>query len=118
MGRLDSLFETTIEMYSILKKLENNELERETVIEQIEELIQKRGEQIKQITAPYSDEEMKMGQKIVQYDEQIKVKMDRLYEEVKDDMKKVKQKKFLNRSYINPYGKIKTTDGMYLDSKQ
>lgn len=117
MVRLERLYDTTMNMLSILNKLESNELERESVIEKVDQLIQQREEQIQAIKPPYSEEEIEIGQKIVRLNEEIKVKMDRIYDDVKGDMKRVKQKKELNRSYINPYGQIKTTDGMYLDSK-
>lgn len=117
MGRLERLHDSTVNILTILEKLEENELERDHAIEKIDQLIQEREEIIQLVKAPYTDEEIKIGKEIVHLNEEVQEKMDRIYAEVKVDMKKIKQKKELNRSYINPYGKIRTTDGMYLDSK-
>ncbi|MBO1001549.1 hypothetical protein ACFSKI_16000 [Pseudogracilibacillus auburnensis] len=118
MGRLQQLHDVTVNMLSTLQQLEEKKLDRESVIKKMDELIVSRDAIIQKIKAPYTEEEIEIGQQVVQLNEQVKLKMDHLYDDVKSDMKKVKQKKELNRSYINPYGQIKTTDGMYLDSKQ
>ncbi|MEI3607463.1 flagellar protein FliT [Pseudogracilibacillus sp. SE30717A] len=116
MKNLEQLYEIS---EAILQALENEHAtNREQTIQQIDELIGKRETIIEQIKGPYTEDEEEIGQKVVQLNEQIKVKMDALYSQVKEDMKQVKQQKKLNRSYINPYGPIKTTDGMYLDRKQ
>jgi len=116
MGRLEELHGITLEMARALDKEHQNG--RERTIETISELIGKRERVMRNIKAPYTDEEEMIGKKIVQLNEEIKTKMDELYFAVKDDMKRVKRQKERNRSYINPYGEIKTTDGMYLDRKQ
>lgn len=116
MGRLHELYKITMQMVKVLKNTE--ETSRDKTIDTMNELIEERDQVIANIKAPYSEEEMKIGQQVVKLNEQIKVNMDKLYENVKSDMKKIKQQKKLNRTYINPYGPIKTTDGMYVDNKQ
>src|SRR5699024_7883146 len=116
MGRLHELYKITMQMVKVLKNTE--ETSRDKTIDTMNQLIEERDQVIANIKAPYSEEEMKIGQQVVKLNEQIKVNMDKLYENVKSDMKKIKQQKKLNRTYINPYGPIKTTDGMYVDNKQ
>lgn len=116
MDLLQDLYDITVEMLHVLQAID--ETERDKTIEKIDQLILQRDQMIKKLQAPYTDEEIETGQKVIQLNEQIKQKMGLLYENIKDDMKQVKQKKELNRSYINPYGSIQTTDGMYVDRKQ
>jgi len=115
MSRVNELYSKTKEMLTILQNA--REKERENTIDQLNGLIEERDTVIAKIKGPYTEEELKIGQEIVMLNEQIKINMDQLYSDVKSDLKKVKLQKERNRSYINPYGQIKTTDGMYLDTK-
>jgi len=115
MGILEEVHRVTEE---ILKVLDESHLERSQRIEKINELIDRREEQINQIKPPYTDEEMKMGKHIIVLNEQIKEKMDQLYDSVKDDIVQFKQQKAQSRSYMNQYGSLETTDDMYLDKKK
>lgn len=117
MGRLDALLQETNGLLDSLRQLDNPEIQRDQVIHQIQIQIEKRDELMKEISQPYSSEEMKIGQDIITLNEEIMKRMNLLYQHIKDDLKKVQQRKDQNYSYINPYGKIKTTDGMYWDNK-
>jgi len=116
MKSLEQVYEITLQILRLLE--ENNNRNRNEIIERIDELIGDREHLIKKIHPPYTEKEYQLGQKIVALNEQIKTKMEYLFEDVKSDLKRLNQQKELNRSYINPYGPIKTTDGMYLDRKQ
>jgi len=116
MGRLEELHTVTLELLHVLETRQDNE--REKTIQHIDQLIGKRDEIIETIKAPYTNEEEKLGEQILQLNERIMQEMNQLYAIVKKDMKKVKQQKERNRSYINPYGPMKTIDGMYVDRKQ
>lgn len=112
------------EVYRITKKLKEtlssiNEFDgnRDNLIEQVNELIDRREKIIRQLNRPYSTEEMEIGRQIINMNEEIKEKMDLLYQSVKNDMKHVQKKKVQNYSYLKPYGNFKTIDGMYLDNK-
>ena len=118
MGYVQTLFQITSEMIEELNKFEKNEQDRPTTIEHMTTLIERRDEVIKQIKPPYSDDEMKLGQQVITLNEEIQKKMQDLYTSVKEDMNKVKKQKQSRRSYINPYGNLKTTDGMYVDHKK
>ncbi len=116
MNHLEELYEVTIGIVRVLENKEDNN--REQTIQKIDQFISKRDAIIEKIKGPYTEEEEKIGRKVVQLNELIKVKMNELYSDVKEDMKRVKKQKELNRSYINPYGPMKTTDGLYMDRKQ
>jgi len=115
MGAIEEVHRVTEE---ILKVLDESHLERSQRITKINELIDKREKEIKRIKPPYSNEEMRMGKQIIELNEKIKIKMDQLYDRVKLDIVQFKQQKAQNRSYINQYGSLETTDGMYLDQKK
>ncbi len=116
MGRLEELHTVTLELLHLLENREDND--REKTIQHIDQLIGKRDKIIETIKAPYTNEEEELGKQILQLNERIMHELDQLYNLVKKDMKRIKQQKERNRSYINPYGSIKTTDGMYVDRKQ
>lgn len=116
MDAVKQAHELSVKMIQIL----NNEQEqsRTELIEQITKLIAEREEVIKRIKPPYTGDEKSLGKEIVQMNKEIEEKMNALYEDLKEEIVQFKKQKSQNRSYINPYGKMKTTDGMYMDRKQ
>ena len=73
MGRLHELYKITMQMVKVLKNTE--ETSREKTIDTMNELIEERDQVIANIKAPYSEEEMKIGQQVVKLNEQIKENM-------------------------------------------
>lgn len=118
MGRLEELLEMTTEMVDVLEQYEKQSIDRSTTIEKMTTLIERRDEVMNELKPPYTDEEMEIGKKVIELNEQITEKMEQIYKLVKEDMSKVKKKKAYNPSYINPYGNLRTTDGLYIDSKK
>lgn len=118
MGRLEELLEMTTEMVDVLEQYEKQSIDRSTTIEKMTTLIERRDEIMNELKPPYTDEEMEIGKKVIELNEQITEKMEQIYKLVKEDMSKVKKKKAYNPSYINPYGNLRTTDGLYIDSKK
>jgi len=117
MGRLDPVYDVTNKIAEILNQ-NITAKNRESVIEEVTKLIEKRGRMMEELTPPFQEQEKLMGKKIVELNQEIERKMETLFESLKHDIRKVNKQKESNRSYINPYGNIKSTDGMYLDSKQ
>lgn len=117
MNKVQKVYEITESIHQLLFN-QDKELEREQLIEQVNELIDQRQKEVDQLAPPYTEDEMKLGQKTIQIDKVINEKLTVLFKNIQEDMKEVQQRKVQTKSYINPYGKLKTTDGMYLDSKQ
>src|SRR5690625_4418370 len=117
MNRVLAVYEQTEKMLQLLESLKSKETERNDTIAEIDKLIHKRERLIAELKAPYTNEEMATGRKIIVLNEQVEKEMNLLFNEIKLDMKKVNQSKGPNYSYLNPYGNIKTTDGMYVDNK-
>lgn len=116
MSSLHAILDVTSQIEGILHQsiTPNN---RESIISEITILIEKRGRMMEALAPPFSEEEKYLGKKVVKLNEEIERKMESLFEALKQDIRKVNKQKESNRSYINPYGNIKSTDGMYLDSK-
>lgn len=117
MNRLDSLYNTTKQILHTLNKDHATIDERTEVISKINKLLEQRGTILEQIRAPYTEAEELVGKEIIKMDEKIREKMELIYKEIQDDLRKLKQKKDSNKTYINPYKGMKTVDGMYLDNK-
>lgn len=117
MGRMDSLYKTTVQLVQVLTKEYKTVDQRTEIISKVNKLIERREEILQEIHPPYTKEEEIIGTKVVQLDKQISEKMDLLYREIQDDLKQLRKKKNTNKTYINPYQNMSTVDGMYLDNK-
>lgn len=117
MNRLSKLYDVTKQLEKVLEAQDASS-DREVVIAEVNELIEQRDTNLKDIYPPFTEEEQKSGKEIVVLNEKIKKAMNQLFEELKADMREVKQQKESNRKYIHPYRNVKSTDGMFLDSKQ
>ena len=117
MNRLDQVYHVTKKIEKMLNQSITNK-NREDIIEKVTVLIEERGRRMEDLTPPFSEQEKLLGKKVVVLNEQIEKEMETLFETLKQDMRQVNKQKESSRTYINPYGNIKSTDGMYLDSKQ
>ena len=117
MGRLNVLYDITIELKKVLDQSVNPK-NREAIINAVDTLIEQRGGIMKDVAPPFTEKEKLIGQNIIALNEQIKGEMKHVFEGLKRDMRQVNKQKESNRSYINPYRNMESTDGMYLDSKQ
>lgn len=117
MNQLNELYQTTIELKAVLEREITSE-KRKEIIEEINKLVEQRRAEMSEITAPYTEYEKQLGQDIVLLNTTIEKEMNQLFEDLKQEMRQVKKQKDTNRSYINPYGKMTSTDGVYVDSKQ
>lgn len=117
MERLEALHQETVLLLRELQGSDKENTDRNQVIEKVQAHIARRDELLAEIKEPYTNEEMKIGKQIVILNEEIKKRMNHLFQEIKKDMKQVRQRKEQNYSYINPYGKVSTMDGLYMDRK-
>src|SRR5690625_5176865 len=100
MTRLDALYEVTMKLYQLLKEPIPSK-DRETVIKQVDELIEQRGNLLQDIIPPFTEKEKKIGEEIVLFNEHIQKQMHVLFVELKEEMKQVKKQKKSNRTYTN-----------------
>lgn len=117
MDRLKVLFEVTKELEDVLNQPITSK-NRESIIEQVNHLIEERGQLMETVKSPFTEEEKLMGEKLVIMNETIQSKMTEVLNLLKVEMKQLKKKKKSNQNYVNPYKDVRLTDGMYLDSKK
>lgn len=117
MNRLAALYDVTQQLDNILARPIQSK-NREAIIYQVNELIEQRGNHLLEITPPFTDEENRIGKEVVILNEHIQKQMHVLFNELKQEMKQVKKQKRSNQTYTNPYEKVETMDGMFMDSKK
>jgi flagellar protein FliT len=93
-----------------------NEQNREDVISEIEELLNKRQNILEQIKPPFSEKETKLGQEIVKMNRTLDTKLILISNEVKRDMNGLNKKKASAKKYTNPYESV-NFDGMFYDKR-
>lgn len=91
---------------------------RDQVIESITEKITEREALLDQIKGPYTDEEMQLGKKAVELDQQLQSKLSTIQTAIKTDMRTAKKQQRTHSQYANPYNQVASADGMYLDSRK
>jgi flagellar protein FliT len=93
-----------------------NEENRDDVINQIEELLEKRQDILQQIKPPFSNEENALGQEIVKMNRTLDTKLILISNEVQRDMNGLNKKKVSAKKYTNPYESV-NFDGMFYDKR-
>lgn len=117
MNRVEPIIDVTLEMKKILD-VRITSTNREAVLAELDELIDNRGELMTALVPPYSNEEMEAGKSLVHVNNDIQMKMESIFNELKAEMRQVHKQKRSNQSYTNPYINIQTMDGMFMDSKK
>ncbi len=90
---------------------------RDEVIEQIEGVLEKRGELQKQLGAPETEEEREYVRSLLPLERQMTEQLDAFMSLIRQNITQAKTKKGHVKEYINPYGKV-ARDGTYYDTKQ
>lgn len=117
MNRLKPFYEITVKLAELLDQ-DINAKNRETIISQVNLLIEKRGDLLPEVPPPFTEDEKRVGSDIVLLNNKIQQKMNALFIDLKREMKQFKKQKKSNKIYTNPYEKIQTMDGMFLDNKK
>lgn len=117
MGKLETLYNVTKELEDVVNQSITSK-NRESVIEQMNLLIEKRGILMENVKPPFTEEEKLMGKKLVTMNETVQSKMGEVLHLLKIEMKQLKKQKKSNQNYVNPYKDVRTLDGMFMDSKK
>ncbi|OMP65776.1 cell division FtsA domain-containing protein [Domibacillus epiphyticus] len=100
----------------LLDLLEAVEQDRDSQIEQAEELLDQRALLLPEISPPFTEVELKLGREINLMNQEIEERLARLCNAVKDDLKEVGAKKQSMNKYSNPYEALQT-DGVFYDKR-
>ncbi|RIW39051.1 flagellar protein FliT [Bacillus salacetis] len=115
MSRVQECYDLTEKLVTMLKN--PYEKSRDEVIAEIEGLLEERQETMKQMKAPYSEEEKELGRQIVVWNTEIEKGMTNLRNDIKRTINSVSKKKTTARKYSNPYASLQH-DGMFYDKKK
>lgn len=116
MNRLLKIHELTNQISELLNRTVDSS-NRESIISEVTNLIDKRGEHMELLNPPYKEEEFKMGKSLIAINQDIEEKMQNVFHDLKIEMKQVQQQKKTTNQYKNPYKAVDTMDGMFMDSK-
>ncbi|MBW3110852.1 flagellar protein FliT [Bacillus sp. MCCB 382] len=108
--------------YTITKQLKEaleqvNDENRESTIEEVESLLEKRHSVLGTIKPPYTQEEQELGKQMIAWNAQIDRKLAQLRLQIKRDMNGLTRKKTSVQKYSNPYESLQY-DGMFYDKKK
>ncbi|MFD1334149.1 flagellar protein FliT [Oceanobacillus iheyensis] len=117
MNRVEPIFKITKSMQHLLN-VEITNKNREQVIGMLQQKIEEREQMLQDLTQPYSIEEEALGIEVVKLNQQIEMKMNVIFDQIKVELKLMKKKKKFNNSYTNPYQHIQSSDGYFMDNKK
>ncbi|MGE6754513.1 flagellar protein FliT [Rossellomorea sp. NPDC071047] len=108
--------------YTITKQLKEaleqvTDENRESTIEEVESLLEKRQSVLGTIKPPYTYDEQELGKQMIGWNQQIDRQLAQLRLEIKRDMNGLTKKKTSVQKYSNPYGSLQY-DGMFYDKKK
>jgi flagellar protein FliT len=100
----------------LIQLLESEE-ERDGKITQIESLMDRREQLMNEMIPPYTSEEIKLGQKIIQLNTKLSQLLQAEKKIIQKDIKALQAKKESNTKYVNPYQSF-STDGIFYDKRK
>ena len=115
MSSVKQLHEMTKKMYD---KLKDSSFSREQMMEDITTFLNGREAIIKDIKAPYTEEEQKLGREVVEMDKEIQKVIQSIFMSLKGSMKQLQNQKKNNTKYVNPYSNVSSMDGMFYDKRK
>lgn len=119
METIQQLLQISAKLFQHLTDIPKGE-ERESYIERINVLLDKRGAYILALKASgfNIDPDNRTHQTLAELDKGIRERLDKVMTTVKEDMKELNNAKKHEQQYINPYSNVSTMDGRYFDNKK
>ncbi|WLR50555.1 hypothetical protein LC040_15010 [Bacillus tianshenii] len=114
MEYLVKLLQNSEELVKLLKGSFSDEEGKS--VEDVHKLLDQRQLIINRVGKPKNEQEQQIAQKIVHYQSEINVLMEKHKGQFDQELKKLKARKVKNQRYSNPYDKV-NNDGMFLDRK-
>jgi len=94
---------------------ENN---RDTVIEEIDALLNQREALLPLIKGPFSPEEQILGKKLLQQNKELALHLSEFKMHIQRDINELEHKKTTADRYSNPYAATEQLDGMFYDKRK
>ncbi|MGE6257356.1 flagellar protein FliT [Heyndrickxia sporothermodurans] len=110
------------ECYNLTEKLVTDlqlesEKERDVLIAEVTEILEKREQLLPLIKPPFSNEEMLLGTKLVELNKILHLLLNKEKQHIQKDINGLSKKKISMNKYINPYQSMQT-DGYFYDKRK
>ncbi|QIZ65889.1 flagellar protein FliT [Geobacillus subterraneus] len=92
--------------------------EREARLVQVDELLRRREEWLRELRPPYSEEEQRLGCEIVAWNQEIEARLRQVRDEIRGDLRMAGAKRQANARYVHPYEQPLSFDGMFYDKRR
>ncbi|MFJ8102468.1 flagellar protein FliT [Lysinibacillus sp. NPDC096212] len=118
MQPTEQLLQVSANLYKLLGEVPNSE-ERDSYIDNINIMLDKRGIIIKRLEEENFkfDAQNRVHNTLLELDNGIKQRLAVVMDAVKQDMANLQKTKKSEEQYFNPYGNVRIMDGMYYDKK-
>lgn len=116
MSALEKCIAITEKLIQLAKSV--NEEERESVIQQINDLLEQRSLLFPLIEAPYSSEETVAGKKLLSLNSEMEKQLKNMQNQIQKDISELSLKKKSAERYTNPYAATTHLDGMFYDKRK
>ncbi|SDC12149.1 flagellar protein FliT [Terribacillus halophilus] len=117
MNRVQALYDTTSELDTLVSQMVTAE-NREEVVHSLTELLDVRSEQMEELKPPFTPEEQQLGKELLPMNERISKHVQRIFDQLKIDIRTIKKQQQSGKKYINPYASMQTLDGRFLDKRK
>ena len=115
---MENIIKKLLELTEKMLQQFDEENDREKLIEMYEQFVDEREPLIKALKGPFTDEENQLGVKLVETDKELQQKVGQFFDSIAKDYSEVKKKKISNQKYTNPYDKVYSRDGAFIDKKK
>ncbi|EON73421.1 flagellar protein FliT [Lysinibacillus sphaericus] len=118
MQLIDQLLQVSANLFKFLGDIPIGE-DRDEYIDNINNMLDKRGKIIEKLVQEgfHFDEQNRIHRTLLELDNGIKQRLAVVMDAVKQDMANLQKTKKSEEQYFNPYGNVRTMDGMYYDKK-
>lgn len=116
MSVVSELLHITKAMVELLREPVEKE-KRDVVIEQIEEMLEKRELLLKLLPSVLTEEEKQMGKELLMFDREANRLLQQLKQQIQQDLKQMKQTKEAAHRYHDLYEPL-SIDGMFYDKRR
>jgi flagellar protein FliT len=114
VNKVQAVYDCTVELLDLLEK--KSEMDRNEKIQLINDFLEKREKAISTFSAPYNDQERKLGQKLVDLNKKIDHLLNQEKLLIQKDINGLNAKKISNQKYSNPYEGF-STGGVFYDKR-
>lgn len=115
MNPIQECCNLTKELIEFLRN--NNDADRDNVIQKVEQFLVKRESLLEDIKPPFSAEDQLLGERLILLGNQLNLLFMNVKQEIQKDLNGLNKKKKSMNQYANPYANIQS-DGFFYDKRK